>query len=245
MSVMSQTIGSAVSSLTLRCNGSETNPNDCMMKNQDSAISHNCRRTIIQCFLTDPDPQLCNISLPTAPSEYKITVSSNTTTMEATMVPVLASTATTEAPFDLSLVGHTTVAKRRSHKMDSSNNITVIVAIIGIITMVVVSICFASPIMTYFVVRRSRKVGQKSKIERSRQEHKESRTTDNDSQHTVIMECSKRESQRQDMEHVHKYTQNEAYGSKPVHNNFLWHGDDKQQAVEPIYDTIPEPTLKS
>ena len=166
--------------------------------------------------------------------------------MAATMVPVLASTATTEAPFDLSLVGHTTVVKRRSHKLDSSNNITMIVAIIGIITMVVVSVYFASPIMTYFVVRRSRKVGQKSKIERSRQEHKESRTTDNDSQHTVIIECSKRESQRQDMEHVYKYTQNEAYDSKPsMHNNFLWHGDDKQQAVEPIYDTIPEPTLIS
>ena len=239
ISTMSQVIGYAMSNFILHCNGSETNPADCLMvENQGSDISHNCQRTIIRCFITDPDPQLCNISLPTTPppAEYKIT----TLAIDAsTMIPAIASTArftTTEAPSDLTLVGYTTVAKR---SQEDSGNVTLTLPIVGITTvMVVVLIGFAFLIMSCFVVRRRRKAGQKSQIERSKGE---SHTIVDDSQYAVITEC-KQEGQRQD---AYQYTHNDAYDSKPMHTNSLWPNDDKQQAVEPIYETIPGPVLKS
>ena len=240
ITTVNQVIGYAMSSFILHCNGSETNPADCLMvENQGSDTSHNCQRTIIRCFITDPDPQLCNISLPTTPppAEYKIITSAIDT---STMTPAIASTARfttiTEAPSDFTLVGCTTVAKR-SHK--DTGNIMLIMPIVGITTvMVVVLICFAFLIMICFVVGRRRKVGQKSQIERSKGE---SHTIVDDSQYAVITEC-KQEGQRPD---VYQYTHNDAYDNKPMHTNSLCSSGDKQQAVEPIYETIPGPVLKS
>ena len=223
ISTVSQVIGYAMSNFILHCNGSETNPADCLMvENQGSDISHNCQRTIIRCFITDPDPQLCNISLPTTPppAEYKITTSAIDA---STMIPAIASTARfttiTEAPSDL-------------------GNVTLILPIVGVTTMIVVLIGFAFLIMICFVIRRRREAGQKSQIERSKGE---SHTIVDDSQYAVITEC-KQEGQRQD---VYQYTHNDAYDNKPMHTNSLWPNDDKQQAVEPIYETVPGPVLKN
>lgn len=242
ISIVTQVIGYAMSNFILHCNGSETNPDDCLMvENQGSDNNHDCQRTIIRCFITDPDPQLCNISLPITPppAEYKITTSaidaSTMTPAIASTITVTVSTTITEAPSEFSLVGHATMA-RRGHK--DSSNITLILPIVGITTMIVVLICFAFLIMICFVVRRRRKAGQKSQIERSKGE---SHTIIDDSQYAVITEC-KQEGQRQD---VYQYTHNDAYDNKPMHTNSLWPSGDKQQAVEPIYETIPGLVLKN
>jgi hypothetical protein len=242
ISTVSQVIGSSISNFALHCSGSETNPVDCLMvENQGSDSSHNtCQRTIIQCFITDPDPQFCNISLSTAPPEYKIP----TSVIDASiMTPAITSTiiTTTEAPSNLSLVGYATVPNG-NHKDSSNIDVKLIMPIVGTTTMVVVLIIFFA-LTKCFVVRRRRKADQKSQIERSK---RESHTIVNDSQteYAVITECNQ-EGQRQDMERVYKYTQNDAYDSKAMHTNSLWPSGDKQQAIEPIYETIPGPILKN
>ena len=39
--------------------------------------------------------------------------------------------------------------------------------------------------------------------------------------------------------------QYDTYGCKPMHTNFLWPSGDKQQAMESIYEIIPDPILKN
>lgn len=92
---------------------------------------------LIQCFIIDPDPQLCNISLLTTLPEYKNTVTDHTT-VQASSTTLLASTTSTE----------------KNHKDLSNTTMTIpIVGTIAIQTMVVVLVCFASLIMMCFVVR--------------------------------------------------------------------------------------------
>lgn len=237
ISTTSQAIGSAISSFMLHCNGSETNPDDCVVESPSLVTTH-CQRTIIQCFITDPDPQLCNISLSTTLPEYKTIVSDHT----------LASTANTEAPTDHILVRHTTadtMVAKRSHK--DSSNLTIISSIAVVTVMIAVLTCFASLVMICFMVKRRKEA---SKTEKSKQEEKESQKLfDDTSQYAVITEC-KQERQKERVESVHQYKKNDAYGCMPIDmqtNHFnqqiggVVMSDDQQQDVEPVYETIPDP----
>ena len=144
ISTVSQVIGYPISNFILHCNGSETNPDDCLMvENQGSDISHNCQGTIIRCFITDPDPQLCNISLPTTLPEYKTMVSGHTTVE--------------------------TLITKRSHKNSSTITITSTVAVV--IVMVAMLTCLASYIIACFIVRQRKKA---YKTEKSKQEERKS-----------------------------------------------------------------------
>lgn len=251
ISTMSQVIGSAISTFILNCNGSEAKPDDCLLERQTSAFT-NCRRTIIQCFVADPDPQLCNIFFPTTTPEHTITVSDSTTT-ETSVTPPLASTTSIslEAPStDLSLVRYATAAEANHENISSNTNMPTIGVVIGIMT--VMLMCLASLLVTVcFVVRRRKEARQKGQTERSKLKQKDSQTLDDASQYAVITEC-KQESQRQGMEHVYQYTNNNAYGSRPMQNsNFnqcpssVTLSSDQQQDMEPVYETIPGSILKS
>ena len=242
ISTMSQVVGSAISIFTLSCNGSEAKPDDCLLERQSSAFS-NCQRTIIQCFATNPDPQLCNIFLLTTMPEYKITAS-DSTTVEASVTPPLATTTNLEALTDLGLVRHTTAAEGTHENISSITNMPTIGVVITILLMVVVLMSLASLIMVYFMVRQRKKGSQKSQLtERSKQEQMEPQTLDNARQCAVITEC-KQGSQKQGMESAYQYTKNNAYGSRPMQTN-QQPGGDQQQDVEPIYETVPDPILKS
>lgn len=257
ITTLSQIAGSATSSFRLNCNGSETSPQDCLMERRHSADSY-CRRTVIECFVTDPDPQLCNVSLPTTSPE----LTTSTTESESITLPSQNTYKATESdgasaklhtPTSL-LPAPTTgdLEPMRESEGTSNNKIMIIVGIVMVmVTMAAGITCLGSLTVTCLSFIRRKRVHQTKREKEKLQLH------DTAGKSKVTSEW-KQERQREGEDYGYQYAENNAYHSRQKQINGLCqrpsdagggvlqlvddapsHCNEQQHEVEPIYEIIP------
>ena len=93
IATLDQLIGSKMSSFGLNCNCSEVRVEGCLEEDLHSATSL-CPRSVIMCFLSDPDPHLCNVSTDTGITHGYVNTASKENDVSTIELPLVTSTDT-------------------------------------------------------------------------------------------------------------------------------------------------------
>ena len=255
ITTLSQIIGSEISSFGLNCNGSETKIEDCLEEYLDS-ITSQCRRVVTSCFLTDPDPHLCNVPFLTTSPKESPEDQSTVSDIDSRTEP--SKTTTWPLPPTDSLKFTTAKISQKG-----SSNITT-VTVIGMLIIAILMVGAAGIVVIFIIVclRRRKNERQQRQNKNSKQQQQMEIQTNENNECAEITVCVPVD-QREDTEDVYQYTKNDAYDSRPrrINRSTQSHNhsatppcrlcyvnvrsgqsamvNDQQGNKEPVYETIP------